>query len=310
MNMGENSWTHIHRWAGLPEDAIPLVIKKDYAVAQSAATQLVFRVALEGAKSFDLNPSDVTHAHRIAHDMAAHGLNVLAPTAQVPVARNGYVISSSPLATPLMDAPWTVAEASDFARGLRAWSAYESTMLAPLDIPRYVRARAYDAVNSGGSLGSAGEWCLAALETLDRQTPFRELTAKNPGVIHGDVHPGNLVRYRGRILLIDLDSVKTGPALFDIAVGLVYQRRYSPAYPGSAMATGYFGSGDYRESHDLEALEKWKELSSYSQLLLRWHQEPCIPVEFWKRTKSEWNDRWTNIVRTPVLETVDAYETH
>jgi hypothetical protein len=47
------------------------------------------------------------------------------------------------------------------------------------------------------------------------------------------------VRHEERILLIDLDSVKIGPALFDIAVGLMYERRYNRKYPGTLVASGY-----------------------------------------------------------------------
>lgn len=299
--MGFGSWNQIARDAGLPDDADPLVIKNDYAVARSLSKRLVFRIGLRGVRSFDLNPSDIAYAHKIGFDMAKHGLNVLAPLAPELSAHGPYLVSASPLAIPLLEAPWTPGEAVDLGRELRGWADYCCSELPRLDIPSYVRIRAQDAVDTGGTVAAAGEWCLAALEALDAHAPFAQLEKDRPGTIHGDVHPGNLVRHDGRILLIDLDSVKNGPAQFDIAVGAMYQRRYNRNYPGMLIAAGYFNTEDPSVDEELIALQKWKELSSYSQLLLRWNSGPNIPIEFWKRTRSGWEDLWTNVVQTPVV---------
>lgn len=301
--MYEDNWSQIARDTGLPADAEPLVVKDAYAVARSVSKRLVFRIGLRGASNFDLNPNDLSHGHRIAVDMARRGLNVLAPLTSEPMAVGRYLISATPLAIPLTDAPWTSAEAAALGRHLLAWSGYSSLLLTRLDIPGYVHARSYDAINAGGARVAAGEWCLATLEALDARAPFTQLLEMRSGTIHGDVHPGNLVRHEGRLLLIDLDSVKTGPALFDIAVGLMYERRYSSRYPGTALATGYLGTRERYTDDELVALQQWKELSSYSQLLLRWHQGPAVEAEFWRRTNSGWEDRWNNIVQTPVTGT-------
>lgn len=305
--MATNHWTPIARDAGLPRDAEPLVIKSDYAVARSESQRLVFRIGIRGSSSFDLNPSDVAHAHKIGVDMATRGLNVLAPLTPEPLNVGRYQVSTSPLALPIMEASWNQADAAALGRELRAWSAYDSPLLTQLDIADYVRTRAQDAISSGGMLAAAGEWCLNSLDALNTQAPFTELVDSHHGAIHGDVHPGNLVRYEGRILLIDLDSVKTGPAMFDIAVGLTYQRRYNTNYPGTTMASAYIGTSQDGRQDELAALQKWKELSSYSQLLLRWHHSPAIQDEFWNRTKSTWEAHWANVVQTPVLSTTDKH---
>lgn len=303
--MGPASWEHLARDARLPHDATPLVMKDDYAVARSLSQRMVFRIGLRDASSFDLNPSDVAHAHRIAVDMATQGLNVLAPLTPQPTGNGPYWVSSSPLAIPLMEAPWVSAEATTLGRDLRDWSDYSSPLLPRLDVPAYVRARARNAISIGGTVAAAGEWCLAALDALNTRAPFTQLVDSRPGTIHGDIHPGNLVRHNGRILLIDLDSVKAGPAMFDIAVGLLYERRFNPGYPGTPMATGYLCTGDLAADEELTALQEWKELSSYSQLLLRWNLTPAVRGEFWNRTKSSWGDRWTNVIETPVLSSLD-----
>jgi hypothetical protein len=294
------NWNQILHDAALPVDAEPIVVKNDYAVARSISLRLVFRVGPRSARSFNLNPCDIGHAHRIAVDMAENGLNVLAPITRSPEVRGPYLVSVSPLATPLLDIRWSAAEAISLGSQFRAWAAYRSPLLSHLDIPSYVRIRARQALLTGGDVGAAGEWCIGALEALESQAPFSQLAVSRPGAIHGDVHPGNLVRHRGRILLIDLDSAKLGPAMFDIAVGLMYERRYNRTYPGALMASGYCHPKHriFRDD-ELIALQKWKEISSFSQLLLRWHQSPDIPAEFWRRTRSGWNDRWKNVVRTP-----------
>jgi hypothetical protein len=302
--MKQDTWIQMARAVCLPHDAEPLVVKPGYAVARSVSRRLVFRIGRQGSRSFDLNPSDVSHAHRIAVDMERAGLNVLAPTTREPEVCAAYLISASPLATPLLDARWSSAEAVDLGEQLRAWSSYRSPLLTTLDIPDYVRARANQAIHAGGEVAAAGEWCMRELETLEFEAPFSELFAGRPGAIHGDVHPGNLVRYQGRILLIDLDSVKMGPAMFDVAVALMYERRYNRDYPGTLMASGYLDTTLSLVGDELTALQKWKELSSYSQLILRW-EAPGISTEFWQRTQSEWNDKWTNIVGTPTQGTCD-----
>jgi hypothetical protein len=302
--MDLNTWAQISLGAGLPHDAEPLIVKKGYAVARSTSRRLVFRIGLRGERSFDLNPSDVGFAHKIAVEMAESGLNVLAPTERIPEVRGPYLISASPLATPLVVAGWSRTEATHFGGQLRSWCSYKSPLLTSLNIPGYVVSRARQARLTGGEVAAAGEWCMNALAALESQTPFSQLAGGSPGAIHGDVHPGNLVRHRGRILLIDLDSVKTGPAMFDLAVGLMYERRYNNDYPGTTMACGYLGPDISQFEEELTALQNWKELSSYSQLLLRWHQSPAVAREFWQRTRSKWNDKWNNIVRTPTPGTI------
>jgi Ser/Thr protein kinase RdoA (MazF antagonist) len=60
------------------------------------------------------------------------------------------------------------------------------------------------------------------------------------GMIHADLHPGNMLWQQGRVGAIDFDDCGTGPYLFDLAVAL-YEWTAGGIDPGryDAVLTGY-----------------------------------------------------------------------
>ena len=61
-----------------------------------------------------------------------------------------------------------------------------------------------------------------------------------PMLIHGDLHPGNVHLYRGRLYLLDFEDISLGFPVQDVAVTLYYERS-RPDYPElvSAFQAGY-----------------------------------------------------------------------
>ena len=79
------------------------------------------------------------------------------------------------------------------------------------------------------------------------------LLPTNPvSAIHGDLHPGNLLRdTKGRLRLIDWDEARTGPVAFDA----MHLRRKSPQ--------------ERRQRSAVEALEGWQAEPEYARNLVR-----------------------------------------
>ena len=69
---------------------------------------------------------------------------------------------------------------------------------------------------------------------------FARLDPAAAQVIHGDLHPWNVHRYRNRLIAFDFEDVTWGHPVQDIAITLFYERNH-PAYEDlrAAFAEGY-----------------------------------------------------------------------
>jgi len=120
------------------------------------------------------------------------------------------------------------------------------------------------AVDRDGLMGDAPFWgpfwdhpALSAAErrlflaTRDRIRIAMDRYGRDPstfGVIHADLHPGNLLADGERLTVIDFDDSAFGWHLYDIAVGLFHQRR-SPHFDAiqGAFVRGYRTLRELRE---------------------------------------------------------------
>ena len=67
-----------------------------------------------------------------------------------------------------------------------------------------------------GLLSGAQKQCLP-LSWTEYKTKLKAVTPNNGVIIHGDIHPGNIVLYRGEICLVDWEWCAVGPAEYDLA---------------------------------------------------------------------------------------------
>jgi Ser/Thr protein kinase RdoA (MazF antagonist) len=69
---------------------------------------------------------------------------------------------------------------------------------------------------------------------------FAELEPDKAQMIHGDLHPWNVHRYRNRLIAFDFEDVTWGHPVQDVAITLFYERSH-PAYADlrAAFAEGY-----------------------------------------------------------------------
>jgi len=151
-------------------------------------------------------------------------------------------------------------------------------------------------LDADGLMGAAPRWGPfwdhAALSAADRDLAlaardrlYARLTAlpRDPavfGMIHADLHPGNLVVRPEGLAIIDFDDAAFGWRMYDIAVALTHQQT-SPDFPGVRDA---FLAG-YREVRDLpeaEAAQLPQFLLVRDLVQLGWlHERPEIETGDW-----------------------------
>lgn len=109
--------------------------------------------------------------------------------------------------------------------------------------------------------------------------------------LHGDCHPGNLLWDENRLLLVDLDDCRNGPAIQDLWM-LLHGDREAMAIQFREILEGYreFHSLDLRELHLIEALRTLRILHHAAWLASRW-DDPAFPRAFpWFGEARYWQD--------------------
>lgn len=183
-----------------------------------AVSTVVLRV---GALAVKVHPpgTDPEHLARVHAALAGHGVALTAVAA--PVVTSHGVVTVTPWAEPGGPVGW--AEVGRLLRDLHD---------LPAELPAWTPLRRLPAQLAGLPEGRAVALLdarRAALERLAALPPLLE-----PGSVHGDVSPENVLRTAAGVRWIDLDSVSTGLREYDLAA--VVRRR----------ATGELSEADYR----------------------------------------------------------------
>ncbi len=140
-------------------------------------------------------------------------------------------------------------------------------------------------------------WC-------DRLEPrLHALTASSgPGIIHGDAHPGNLLRDpTGRPVLCDFDATSIGPWQVDLAAVSVGEARFGRAGQHQRLAAAY-GYDVTTEPH-WPLLREARELKMIVAAVPLLQSGPGVADEFHHRLRSVINGddttRWTPFADLP-----------
>ncbi|HWK52751.1 MAG TPA: serine/threonine protein kinase [Hyphomicrobiales bacterium] len=110
--------------------------------------------------------------------------------------------------------------------------------------------------------------------------------------LHGDFHAGNILVRSERILLVDFDDCRNGPAMQDLWMLLAGEREQQQAQL-SALIEGYelFHHFDPRELLLVEALRTLRLLHYSAWLARRW-EDPAFPRNFpWFNTPRYWAEQ-------------------
>jgi hypothetical protein len=288
------TFTSLKQVLDLPHDTYLIRANDHHTIAASETASTVYRITPTP------NDATITHAHTLAWDMASHDLNVLRPCTPTPDHRAGHTISASPLAHPLTSIGWPTGGPEGLGAALTRWDDYSRPDLPVLNVAQYAEDRVTTAADSPDpALRHAAERCHDQLVALHDTYPWDQLLA-DAATVHGDPHLGNLVLHPSSTTpaFIDLDTSKTGPRGYDLAVMNQYVTRYQSTYPADRILAAYRTAGGVITAERLRALTCWKELSSQTYLLTQWH-DPDVRAEYEHRARHP-HRPWANITRTPM----------
>jgi Ser/Thr protein kinase RdoA (MazF antagonist) len=109
--------------------------------------------------------------------------------------------------------------------------------------------------------------------------------------LHGDFHPGNVLSSDDLLYIVDLDDVRTGPAIQDLWMFLSGDREEQTPQL-AALLEGYeeFRHFDARELHLVEALRSLRIMHYAAWLARRW-DDPAFKTAFpWFDTARYWDE--------------------
>jgi Ser/Thr protein kinase RdoA (MazF antagonist) len=171
----------------------------------------------------------------------------------------------------------TSAELGALARRFQDLAAPEAGLVPEWEPFEFIRPRLATAERDGIDQSLTGPLVdlLAALETA--------VGAMKPklgtGVMHGDMHYGNVLCLPGRrLLLIDFDQVCRGPRDWDAVPNFVTMRRLGLAEADYVEFSEAFGF-DLRDSPDVETLVRLRELGMVSWLLQQYGSSAEVDAE-------------------------------
>jgi aminoglycoside phosphotransferase len=104
------------------------------------------------------------------------------------------------------------------------------------------------------------------------------------GMIHGDAWRGNLLRDGNRVVLLDWDTVSTGPREIDLVPTLQATRFGLPNTEREAFVTAY--GQDIRSWNGYPTLLEMRELSTLSAILRDAYANPAVGQELGVRIRS------------------------
>lgn len=110
--------------------------------------------------------------------------------------------------------------------------------------------------------------------------------------LHGDCHTGNILWSNNKLLLVDLDDCRQGPAIQDLWMMLNGDRQ-EKAMQLDTMLCGYeeFNSFDQRQLGLIEPLRAMRMVHYMGWLATRW-QDPAFPRNFsWFATDKYWEQQ-------------------
>lgn len=213
------------------------------------------------------DPGDLFYSHRMSNDIG-HGGAVLPPIDKEPIMFGENIISRYPK----MQIPdWsniTGDELVQIVHKLNDFS-YRSgvsgdTTIREMDVARYVQDRLSSLDDSTNRYSVA--YVKKILAKYCANYSFTTAIEQSDGLVHGDMHSGNVVSDKGELLFIDLDSIAIGPREYDLASWCVRSMRGDIA-PAIEAATISVEEG--LSNKDLvRSMVGWKVLSSMSHELV------------------------------------------
>ena len=244
-------------------DVIPLdadvVQSKSNLVVCSEKSRLVYRISSTDKIKNSLNPCNIAYSHRLAWDLAEY-VPVLAPISPEPTIWKRYILSCFPT---VQTVSYVTVKSEQVVRFVEKFNVLQSSF--PVKLQRKLRnlnVENYVAERINMSVSKISPAIHKCYEFYISEYPFRQLG--DIGLVHGDMHFGNLVLSHDNLLAIDLDSIALGPVLYDIASWHV--RRYLWDCDKNVLDRAVT-MAKRKDREVFNALCGWKIISSLSYIL-------------------------------------------
>ena len=235
-------------------------------VVSSEADNTVSRISsLDIMKSRD-DPGNLMYAHLLSKSIGTVGCT-LPPIDDEAIEFEGNIISRYPK----MDHPdWRSVSAANLSKAVLRLNNFPyatiDATVRRMDVASYAQSR----LNSVDHLRAKGltNVTQGMLDFYVDNHGFSAASAQNEGLVHGDLHAGNVVQdsKSGDLLFIDLDSIAIGPKEYDLASWCVRSMRgdQAPVIEATKIA---INKGEL--DHDtVRSMIGWKALSSMTHELV------------------------------------------
>lgn len=261
----------------LPEDSEILSTHNNLVVA-SRSMDTIARIGRISAIMRRDDPGDLRYSHKLAW-LAAEVAPVVRPISPVPTYHGDFVLSFFPRLRPM---DWSTQDPTTIVTSTAAFntalSRIEPSMcLGTLEITDYAVERLQRVREQQTAVSNERELDLAEalLGYYQGHYPFSELREDDPALVHGDLQTSNtLLGLRNNLQIIDLDSAKKGPRLYDLASWRVRSELGDPAPIEGAVSRAPLLIPWSEEAY--RALVGWKLLSSMTHVL-RYEAPPDAP---------------------------------
>lgn len=235
-------------------------------VVSSEADNTVCRISsLDTIRTRD-DPGNLLYAHLLSKFIGTVG-GILPPIDDEAIEFEGNIISRYPK----MNHPdWRNVSAANLSKAVLRLNNFPyatiDATVRRMDVASYAQLR-LDSVDhlQAGSLADTSQ---DILDFYVENHNFSAASAQNEGLVHGDLHAGNVVQgsKSGDLLFIDLDSIAIGPKEYDLASWCVRSMRgdQAPAIEATKIAInkGELDHGTVR------SMIGWKALSSITHELV------------------------------------------
>lgn len=251
----------------IPSDSRIISTHNNLVVA-SDSEDIVARISTIDKIKTRKDPGNLFYSHRISNAVGLDGA-VLAPIDEMPIEFGENIISRYPK-MPIPD--WSEISGHELAEAIhkinsfpyRSTSLYSHNHIRTMDVASYVQDRINsldDSTNEGSTI-----FVQKILNEYRINHCFRTATAQSSGLVHGDMHCGNVVLAESKPLFIDLDSIAIGPKEYDLASWCVRNKRGDEA-PATEATTISIAEGLVNKDL-IRTMIGWKVLSSMSHELV------------------------------------------
>lgn len=251
----------------IPSDSRTISTHNNLVVA-SDSEEIVARISTIHKIKARKDPGDLVYSHEMSNAIGCDGA-VLSPIDEEPIEFGENIISRYPK-MPIPD--WSEISGDELAEAVRKLNNFpyqvsgplRSNLIRRMDVASYVQDR-LDSLDDSTNANSV-MYVQKMLDEYHKDRCFNTAAAQSDGLVHGDMHSGNVILAKNELLFIDLDSIAIGPREYDLASWCVRSMRGDAAPAVEAMTLSV---AEGLVNKDLiRSMIGWKVLSSMSHELV------------------------------------------